>query len=44
MNGYVIVSDKDVLPLEIDSPVKGMEKIADNQTLYVFFALVIGVS
>ena len=37
MNGYFIISDKPVQPVEIDSPIDGMDMIVDNKVLYVTF-------
>ncbi|PON35705.1 5'-3' exoribonuclease [Trema orientale] len=36
-NGYIFISDKPVQPLQIDSPIDGMEMIADNQVLTLFY-------
>ena len=35
MNGFMIISDKPVQPMQIYSPIEGMEIIANNEVLYV---------
>ncbi|GMN44246.1 hypothetical protein TIFTF001_013438 [Ficus carica] len=37
MNGYMFISDKPVLPKQIDSPIDGMQMIANNEVLSVFY-------
>ncbi|KAL5568086.1 hypothetical protein UlMin_024661 [Ulmus minor] len=37
MNGYFLISDKPVQPVQIESPIDGMEMIANNQVLSVFY-------
>lgn len=41
MNGYMFISDKPVLPKQIDSPIDGMQMIANNEVLYVNFVSII---
>ncbi|XP_062085758.1 cold-regulated protein 2-like [Humulus lupulus] len=33
MNGYIFVSNRPVQPAQIDSPISGMDMIADNKIL-----------
>ncbi|XP_062093761.1 5'-3' exoribonuclease 4-like [Humulus lupulus] len=37
MNGYIFVSNRPVQPAQIDSPISGMDMIADNKVLSVFY-------
>ncbi|XP_062115296.1 5'-3' exoribonuclease 4-like [Humulus lupulus] len=37
MNGYIFVSNRLVQPVQIDSPISGMDMIADNKVLSVFY-------
>lgn len=41
MNGYMFISAKPVLPMQIDSPIDGMQTIANNEVLYVNFMSII---
>nr|GMD07656.1 5'-3' exoribonuclease 4-like [Ipomoea batatas] len=34
MNGYMYISDKPVCPIEIPSPIDGMDMIRDNKVMY----------
>ncbi|KAF3432694.1 hypothetical protein FNV43_RR23796 [Rhamnella rubrinervis] len=37
MNGFMVISDKHVQPMEIYSPIEGMEIIANNEVLSIFY-------
>nr|GMC69717.1 5'-3' exoribonuclease 3 [Ipomoea batatas] len=37
MNGYMYISDKPVCPIEIPSPINGMDMIRDNKVICVFY-------